>query len=169
MRKCLKILHRIEEVFCTFGLLFVTVVLFANVVLRYCFHSGLHWSDEIIRYVMIWISFVGISFGIRQDKLMAVDLILNYVGAGYQRLIRIINSVLGILFGILILYYGIVAVSTMAKSAQVSPALEVPMYIFYMTIPLSGAIMTLEFTRAAFRCITGDEAEELLQQERGEA
>ena len=169
MRKCLQLLHRIQEMFCTYGLLFVTAILFLNVVLRYVFRSGLHWSDEVIRYVMIWISFIGITFGIRQDKLMAVDLVLNYVGPGWERFIRLVNNLLGLLFSVLILYYGIIAVSAMAKSTQVSPALEAPMYIFYAVIPLSGALMILEFIFACLRTITGQETEESVQGERGEA
>ena len=169
MRKCLKLLHQIQEIFCTYGLLFVTATLFLNVVLRYVFRSGLHWSDEVIRYVMIWISFIGITFGIRQDKLMAVDLILNYVGPGLERFIRLVNNILGLLFSVLILCYGKMAVSAMARSTQVSPALEAPMYIFYLVIPLSGALMTLEFIFACARTITGKGLEKSGLEERGEA
>jgi C4-dicarboxylate transporter DctQ subunit len=169
VKRCLCLLHKLEDIFCSFGLLVVTAVLFVNVVLRYFFRSGLHWSDEFIRYFMIWISFIGISLGVREDKLMAVDLILNYSSPGQQRVIKFINNILGAVFGVLLCYYGIQSVGTMSGSAQVSPALEMPMYIFYIAIPLSGALMTLEFICGAIRSLTAEHAEEQLTKEGGEA
>jgi len=100
---------------------------------------------------------------------MAVDLILNYSGPVQQRIIKFINNVIGAVFGILLCYYGVQSVSSMSRSAQVSPALEIPMYIFYMAIPLSGALMTLEFVWAAIRCLTGAQSEGSMDKEGGEA
>lgn len=168
MKQCLRLLHKIEDIFCSLGLLIVTAVLFANVVLRYFFHSGLHWSDEFVRYFMIWIAFIGVSLGIRKDKLMAVDLIYNYSGPLQKCVIKFINNILGAVFGILLCYYGVQSVGTMSGSAQVSPALEMPMYIFYIVIPLSGALMTLEFILGAIRFLTVH-SEEQLNREGGEA
>lgn len=169
MKQCFRILHKLEDGFCSLVLLLVTAVLFVNVVLRYFFRSGIHWSDEFIRYLMIWISFVGISIGARKGKLMAVDLILNYSGPVQKRIIKFINNVIGAVFGILLCYYGVQSVSSMSRSAQVSPALEIPMYIFYMAIPLSGALMTLEFVGGAIRFLIGTESEGSMDKEGGEA
>ena len=168
MRQLLRLLHKFIDIFCAFGLLIVTVVLFANVVLRYFFRSGVHWSDEFIRYVMIWIAFIGLSIGIRKDKLMAVDLVLNYTGPVQMHIIRFINNSLGAVFGALLCYFGILSISTMSRSAQVSPALEIPMYVFYLVIPLSGALMTLEFTRGAIRSLTVNQTVELAEKEGGD-
>ena len=47
-----------------------------------------------------------------------------------MHIIRFINNSLGAVFGALLCYYGILSISTMSRSAQVSPALEIPMYVF---------------------------------------
>ena len=55
----MKILDRVEDVFCAASLLLTALVLFANVVLRYVFSASTSWAEELIRYLMIWITFIG--------------------------------------------------------------------------------------------------------------
>ena len=47
----LKILNKIEDVFCAVSLLLTTLILFVNVVLRYVFSASTSWAEEMIRAV----------------------------------------------------------------------------------------------------------------------
>ena len=80
-----------------------------------------------------------------------------------MHIIRFINNNLGAVFGALLCYYGILSISTMSRSAQESGS-EIPMYVFYL-LSLSGALMTLEFTRGAIRSLTVNQTVELAEKE----
>ena len=54
-----RFIERAEEFFCASAILLTTVVLFVNVVLRYGFSASTSWAEELIRYLMIWITFIG--------------------------------------------------------------------------------------------------------------
>ena len=42
-------------------ILAMSVIMVMNVILRYCFHFSFNWSDEIIRYLCIYMSFLGMA------------------------------------------------------------------------------------------------------------
>jgi TRAP-type C4-dicarboxylate transport system permease small subunit len=60
------------------GVLFVTVVLFLQVVLRFVFNTGLPWPEEASRYVMIWVTMLAGGLLIRDEQLIAVDFFDKY-------------------------------------------------------------------------------------------
>lgn len=144
-----RLLDRVEEHFCAISLLAVTAVLFTNVVLRYVFRLGFVWSEEFVRYLMIWIAFVGISMATRRGHRLAVDLILHYTPPGVTRVINITVDLLCAFFGVALLYYGYQTVESMRMTVQVSPGMGLPMYVPYLVIPLSGALLTLRFLQSA--------------------
>jgi TRAP-type C4-dicarboxylate transport system permease small subunit len=46
------------------GLVAMTVLVFGSVILRYCFNVSFRWSDELTRYIFIYIVFLGTGTGI---------------------------------------------------------------------------------------------------------
>ena len=74
----LKILNKIEDVFCAVSLLLTTLILFVNVVLRYVFSASTSWAEEMIRYLMIWITFIGGSVCVRHSAHIRMDFLLRY-------------------------------------------------------------------------------------------
>ena len=151
------VLSRLEEYFCVFGLLLLTGVLFANVVLRYVFASGLTWSEELIRFLMIWISFIGISMATRRGEQLAVDIALVYSGPALSRAIRLVVNAISCVFSLLLAYYGYLVVTTLSRSAQVSPAMGIPMYLVYLVIPISGVLLALRFAQRGWGNSRGDD------------
>ena len=73
----LKILNKIEDVFCAVSLLLTTLILFVNVVLRYVFSASTSWAEEMIRYLMIWITFIGGSVCVRHSAHIRMDFLLT--------------------------------------------------------------------------------------------
>jgi TRAP-type C4-dicarboxylate transport system permease small subunit len=56
------------------GLLAVMVVIvFANVVLRFVFHSGIAQTEELSRYAFVWLTFIGAVVVLREEGHLGVD------------------------------------------------------------------------------------------------
>ena len=64
----MRFLERLEKFFLGGCMLFTTLLLFVNVMLRYFFHSGIFWVEETLRYLMVWIIFIGIVSCVRDDS-----------------------------------------------------------------------------------------------------
>lgn len=146
----MKFLEKLEDTFCALALLVTALVLFANVVLRYVFSASTSWAEELIRYLMIWITFIGGSVCVRKGAHIRMDFLLTMlparVASALTRLVFLISAVFcGLLF-----WYSLRLVMFTVELEQMSPALEIPMWIPYVAMPLGSALMCFRFLQAVF-------------------
>ena len=120
----------------------LVAVVFFQVIARYIFNQPPAWSEELARYLQVWIILLASPLCIRKGSHLAVD----YFSHNLSPTIR---SRLDILIGLLIIFY--VAVVTLfgvqlmvVGRFQISPAIGIPMSVVYAVLPLSGALMFIE-------------------------
>ena len=146
----LKILNKIEDVFCAVSLLLTTLILFVNVVLRYVFSASTSWAEEMIRYLMIWITFIGGSVCVRHSAHIRMDFLLTLLPRSVANLrTRVVYLIAAGFCGALIVYSWQLVEFTI-EMEQTSPAMGVPMWIPYLAMPLGSALMVLHFVIATF-------------------
>lgn len=68
------VLEKFEQYFTGLILIAITFILFANVVLRF-FGISLEWAEEVARYGIIWVTFIGGSICIYKGGHIRVDAI----------------------------------------------------------------------------------------------
>lgn len=139
----MKILDRIEEGFCGIALFATVVILFINIVLRYLFKSGTSWSEELIKYLMIWTTFIGASICVRKGDHVSIDLFVGCISQRARKAAELAVYFVSLLFTAAMAYYGVRTVLFTINTAQVSPALQIPMWIPYLAIPLGFMLMSL--------------------------
>ena len=71
----------LEETFVGFTLLSATLLLFGGVVMRYFFNYTFEWSDELIRYVIIWSTFIGCGLCAKKGMHVKMDILLRAMPA----------------------------------------------------------------------------------------
>jgi TRAP-type C4-dicarboxylate transport system permease small subunit len=77
----------------------MAVLVFANVVTRYLLNFSLNWVEEITRYMMIWVGFLGSGLVLRYGAHIAVDLFQDWLPASAARALRaLIVVVLAVTF-----------------------------------------------------------------------
>ena len=83
--------------------LMVVLVLF-NVILRYFFNSGITWSEEMARYLFVWIIYIGAIGAMRDNMHLSVDVFINKFNPFIKKIIYIIGQiVILIIMGMLVL------------------------------------------------------------------
>lgn len=138
-------LSRVEEVFAAVGLLLTSVIVFVNVVLRYGFRSGVPWSDELVRYLMIWVTFVGAAICVREGLHVGIEILINRLEGVAKKVALTIVAAIGLAFSYSFARLGLEAVRFLKMTGQVSPAMELPMWIVYIILPLGGCLMALRY------------------------
>ena len=128
----------LEEYILVILSIFTVVVIFSQVVLRYIFSSSLPWSEEISRYAFIWMIYVGVSYGVKRQKHLSVDVITMLFNDRGKIIINIISNILFLIFALVITYYGIDIVGRITRE---SAALEIPMEYVYLALVV-GMILT---------------------------
>jgi TRAP-type transport system small permease protein len=121
-----------------FALLFL--LLLTNVIARTFQLAGFSWFDEIVQGLFAWMVFVGAAALWREKDHFQVDWLPQALPAPASRTLRIFTCVLGILFLTVMTKYG---ADLTLKARALTPILDLPSALFYITIPLSGAVMLI--------------------------
>ena len=128
-----------EELLMGVALLVIVFIMGLQVVLRYIFRNTLNFSEELARYLFIWISFLGISYTIKMDNPLRIDLI----GIVFPRLwtfFRIFSQVVVLIFCITVIPAGFSVTTSIMRFKQISAALFLPMWIVYVSF-LVGVVL----------------------------
>ncbi|MEK3886136.1 TRAP transporter small permease [Bacillus sp. FSL K6-3431] len=145
MRKANKILDYLEEYVAVSTLIFTSLLVFTQVVLRYLFNYSLHWSEEVARYLIVWFIFIGSSIAVREKAHAAVDAVVIYLPSIFKKIFSILANATAMGFCIIIILSGCKAILNVVQYDSVTPSLGIPMYIPYLAIPVGGALMLLRF------------------------
>jgi len=122
------------------------VVIFAQVVSRYLFNWTPEWSEELARYLFVWVVFLGSALIMGEAGHLAVQFVPNHFkGTAVGNVLKIVINLSGYVFILLLLVQG--AKMTQVMTFQISPGLEIPMSWVYSVIPLSAVLMLLYLAR----------------------
>lgn len=140
----MRVLNKIVEGFLGVTLVFTLILTFLNVFMRQ-FGFGLAWSEELIRYLIIWITFLGLSVCVREGSHISIDAIPELFKGKYKKVFSCFVYIICLMFSVILIWYAYAFIIDQSNSSQVTPALGVPMYYFYVIILISGILITLEY------------------------
>lgn len=129
-------------------LMLMTVVLFSQVIARYVMGTGLSWSEELVRYICIWLVYLGTTCATKDGSQIAVTALEEALPISSKRVLSIIQSIITAAYIILLFWIGykILGVAQMQKS----PNMAIPMNIIYMVFPISMVIMMIHLIAVFF-------------------
>lgn len=133
------VIQKFIEVFLTILLIAMTVLTFYQVVLRYAFNKAPSWSEELVRFIFVWSSFLAAAVGIREKSHLGIDALTHYLPDSVNKILQYISYILMIVFGGVLLYAG--APVVLLTHDQPSPALGIPMSYVYIALPLMGILI----------------------------
>jgi C4-dicarboxylate transporter DctQ subunit len=140
-----KIVDLFENALVTGLILTATLVAIAQVVARYVFNNSLFWSEEVILYSFITMSFLTMGMGVRYASHISVEVVYAFVPPGAVRVLRIGSTCLGLIFAGVVLWYGSKLVMNTARLGQLSPALRIPVGYIYAVIPTAAVLMIMRY------------------------
>ena len=129
---------------------------------RYVLNSSLYWSEEAARYLFVWCSMLGLSVAVKNGSNASIDVISGRLKGKVRCIQRMVVDLVIIAICILLLYYGIKILPTMART--VSAALLIPNNYLYASVPVSSVIIIIHclanlFDSAAVMKHGGEEGE----------
>ena len=122
-------------------LVLMTVVVFLQVIYRYVLTQPLHWSEELARYLFVWLSVLGAAHGLQKRGHFGFDALFRMLPKRAKRTISIlIHALMGVVI-LVMLVQGITLVET--TFPQESPAMGISMGWAYASLPVGGALMAI--------------------------
>lgn len=125
--------------------LFLTVMaglvsLFVNVVLRYGFNYSLAWSEELIREIIIYTTFVGCSAAIKNRSMIKIDALVQIVPR-LKFTLDYFSHLVTLLYSVLIFFLGWKMAALQVTTFQKTIILQIPLVFLFAILPLMGAMM----------------------------
>lgn len=138
-------LSRFAEVLVGLILALMATLVIYQVIARYAFNQPPSWTEEMARFLQVWLVMLAAPVCLRRGMHLAVDYVGPRLGAPGRRLLR--GAVYGLVaaFSAVLTVYGIRLLSIAAL--QTSPALGISMLWPYLAVPVGGGLMTIESLR----------------------
>ncbi|MGV6811870.1 MAG: TRAP transporter small permease [Brevirhabdus sp.] len=96
-------IDRIEETLIAVLLGAMTIITFANVVVRKLFNSNILWALELTVFLFAWLVLLGASYLVKKNAHLGVDAIINAVSPTTRRTLGLVSAAACILFAFLLL------------------------------------------------------------------
>lgn len=120
----------------------MVVVCCWQVITRFVLNSPSKYTEEILRYALIWLTMLGAPYAYGANKQLSIDLLVANFTAKGQTQTKIFVEIIVLLLSAAVFVYGGIAV-TLNASGQISAAMKLPMEMYYACIPIGGALMIL--------------------------
>ncbi len=137
-------ISRLEK-FLIAALLTVMILLaFSQIVLRNFFSTGIDWGDSLVRYLVVWVGFIGAAIAVREDKHITIDILSRWVsGAGSSITLSASHFISTVICGLLTW----AAIKFIMFEAQMGGTtfIEIPVWVPELIIPITFGLMTLRY------------------------
>jgi C4-dicarboxylate transporter DctQ subunit len=153
-----KILTFFEEWTLFISVMVALVALFVNVVLRYGFNYSLAWSEELVREVIIYTTFIGCSVAVKNRSMIKIDASVQLLPKLKMPLTYFSNFVTIVFAGFMI-YYGWLMMLPQYRTQQKTIIMEIPLVILYAILPLMGVMMLIRSIQVIYQDINEQRAQ----------
>jgi TRAP-type C4-dicarboxylate transport system permease small subunit len=113
----------------------------AQIFYRYVLLTPLSWTDEAMRYSMVWVAFLAGSALVFRQEHMALTVIDSIRSKAIVWLLRAFVLLAIFAFAILLVIYGWPL--AMRNARQLSPSAQIPLVWAYVAVPVGGVLMAL--------------------------
>jgi len=123
-------------------MLALTLTITFEVFFRYFLKMPLIGTEELARYIMIWLAFIGSSIALRQKAHIGMDFLLRYLPGQIKKIMIYITQSMILFFLVYLIWWG--WIHAIHVRVQVSPALRISMFWPFISIPIGGFLMFLQ-------------------------
>lgn len=134
-------LTRLVEWMLTVLSILIFVVVFLQVLFRYLLRQPLFWSEELPRYLLIWMCFLAAAVAQKHDAHINITLCLAPLSTRARQVLKILTDAIILAFLWIIAYSGGLVTSITAHHR--STALQLPMGLVYAALPVGAILMSL--------------------------
>lgn len=145
-------------------LLLMVVLVFGNVVLRYGFNSGIVISEELSRWLFVWLTFMGAVVALKERGHLGSDMLISRLGVRGKKICLALSYAL-MLFMCAVLFKGSWEQTRINYSTE-SAVMQVSMSLFYASGMVFAVLGSLILLRDFYRLLTGQMSEDELSSTR---
>lgn len=167
----MRIINRTEEAVICILLVLTTLLVFADVVMRFGFNSGFMWSQELTLHMSAWMVLFGASYGLKVGSHIGMDAFVKIFPSGGRRILTAIAAVLALVYCGLVFYGSWIYLAKMKKIGIELEDLPIPAWVAHSLLLFGFLFLTIRLLIILWSVITGkadgfkhaDEAKESME------
>jgi TRAP-type C4-dicarboxylate transport system permease small subunit len=137
-------LGRVEQILVALFLSVMILIAFLQIVLRNFFSTGLSWGDSLVRYLVVWVGFMGAALATKEGKHISIEVASRWITGPRRHYFQVFsNLVSAAVCGCLT--YAAVKFVVFEAQMQTTAFFSLPAWIPEIIIPVTFGIMTLRF------------------------
>ena len=152
------LLNHTEEIVIVAMFALMVAVIFLQVIMRYVFSNSLSWSEELGKFLFVWISWMGISLGQREGEHIKITMLTDRLPFRLAQIVNIISDIVVIIICAVIFYYGVELV--VAQGNVPYAGIKISTSWGYLAVVLGCGLMILRtlvsIKRSALTLINGE-------------
>jgi len=139
-----RLIGQIEKALLSVMLAAMIFVAFLQIVLRNFFDTGLPWGDSLVRYLVLWVGFIGAALATREGSHINLDVLSRWLpGAS-----KTVNFLIVHLFSCLICAILTTAALMFVRNERLmgeTAFLNLPVWLLQLVLPVTFALMTIRY------------------------
>ena len=139
MKQLRKLLNHILNVLAGVSFLAMVALTCWQVLTRYILQNPSSWSEELVSYLFAWMALFGASLVVGERGHMNIPIVVERMGEKGRKFFAIFSELVALAFSAVILVYGGIQITSLAMG-QMTSSLGLPIGVFYIILPLSGAL-----------------------------
>ncbi|KPQ00233.1 TRAP transporter small permease [Marinobacter sp. HL-58] len=143
-----------EAVILAMGVILMALNTCVNVIMRFGLGKGLFFSDEINRVLIVLITFAGIGYAARHGRHIRMSAIYDTLPVMGRKVLMIIIAFFTSVVMFFLCYYSFGYIETLYGRGRVLPALNMPIWIMYVWVPIGFAITGIQYLLTGIKNFT---------------
>lgn len=140
----LVILHTIEDTLLVLALAAMVLLSFGQVALRNLAHTGMVWSDSALRYLVLWLGFLGAMVATREDNHINIDILSHFLSGRAKAVARLLTDAFTAFICALLTYASSSFVSAEMESGTVAFG-KIPAWLAEAVLPLAFGVIAFRY------------------------
>ncbi len=142
---------KFEALILAYGVILMALNSVVNVIGRTFFQQSLYFSEELNQFLIVLITFVGMGYASRKGRHIRMSAIYDQLGDRGRKVLMILICVITAAVLFVLAWYSYGYVARVAKLGKVTPALQVPLYLTYIWVPIGFLITGIQYCLAVVR------------------
>lgn len=146
LRKINILIEKIEVVFMNIVIFLLALLLIVNVVAR-ATGGSFYFIDEIVMFLIIWITFVGMSYATRKGKHIMMSAIFDICSLKVKKILIFMNSTISAVLMFYLAYISAKYVYIIYYWQQVTPVMRMSYWVVILIVPLGFFLSGVHYLR----------------------
>lgn len=148
----MKILNKIIEYILAVLVFIMVAGCFWQVFTRFILNNPSQWTEELLRYALIWLTMMGVPYAYGKERHLSIGFLTNTFSKKGTVLDQIFVEIVVLILSVFVMVAGGYMVVVNA-AGQISPALRLPMELYYLGVPICGVLMIIYSVQRLIRFV----------------